>query len=84
MIHALWDSQGGTVAVDEAAIVAGLRQLASRGLFVEPTSATAAAAYTQLLRDGIIEPTERTVVLLTGSGLKAAATVQELVSSQLL
>ena len=81
MIHALRDSYGSTVAVSEENIIAALRQLALQGLFVEPTSATAAAAYSMLLASGAIAPAEQTVVLLTGSGLKAATAVAELVTS---
>lgn len=83
IIHALRDSHGATVPVAEEAIIAALGQLASRGVLVEPTSATAAAAYTQLLSTGAIVPTDQTVVVLTGSGLKASSTVHELVTSQL-
>jgi threonine synthase len=78
IIHALRDTQGGSVAVTEHEIVTALRELSKRGLFVEPTSATAAAAYSILLTGGGIASDEQTVVLLTGSGLKAAATVAQL------
>src|SRR5690625_78491 len=78
IIHALWDTQGGSVAVAEHEIVTALRELSSRGLFVEPTSATAAAAYSMLMTSDAITPEEQTVVLLTGSGLKAATTVAQL------
>lgn len=79
MIHALRDSNGGSVAVPEAAIAQALRDLCADGLFVEPTSATAAAAYSSLLASTSIAPSETTVVLLTGSGLKSTATVAGLV-----
>ena len=80
MLGALRESGGGTVAVPEREIVAALRQLSGAGLFVEPTSATAAAAYTRLAAKGAIDATETTVVMLSGSGLKAASTVRDLVS----
>lgn len=78
MIAALRQSDGGTVAIHEAEIARALEQLCARGLFAEPTSATAAAAYTALLAEGRIAPGEATAVVLTGTGLKAAATVSEL------
>ena len=56
-----------------------LGRLASRGLFVEPTSATAAAALDHLLARKTITASEATVVILTGTGLKAASTVADLV-----
>jgi len=45
---------------------------------VEPTAAAAAAGLTRLLASGVIRAQERTVLVLTGSGLKASATVGEL------
>ncbi|WP_053351515.1 threonine synthase [Leucobacter musarum] len=72
MLEALRESGGGTVAVPEAGIRAAHAGLAARGLYAEPTSATAAAALEVLLDRGAIHPDETTVVLLTGSGLKAA------------
>ena len=78
IVAALAASGGGTVAVSEHEIEAALRQLAGGGLFAEPTSAVAAAGLTRLLAAGTIRPDERTVVLLTGSGLKASAKIGEL------
>jgi len=45
---------------------------------VEPTSAVAGAGLTRLLASGVIRPQEHTVLVLTGSGLKASATIGEL------
>lgn len=82
MIAALRESGGGTAAVPEQEIVRALDALCSRGLFVEPTSATAAAAYSSMVADGTITPAQSTVVLLSGSGLKAAATVSDLLAGR--
>lgn len=79
MIAALRDSGGGTVAVTEEEIACALAGLCARGFFVEPTSAVAAAAFSKLLSRKVIGEAETTVVLLTGSGLKAATTVSALV-----
>jgi threonine synthase len=57
---------GEFVAVDETDILPGRDQLARRGLYVEPTSATVWNALEQTL-PGLPDPV---VVLLTGSGLK--------------
>jgi threonine synthase len=78
MIAALRETGGAAVAVGEAEIVAALRRLCGAGLFVEPTSATPAAALDDLVARGAIQPRETTVVVLSGSGLKAAATVADL------
>lgn len=82
MIAAVRESGGATVAIPETGIVDALGELCARGLFVEPTSAVAAAVYTNLLKRGLVKRGESTVVLLTGSGLKAAGTVADLLSGQ--
>jgi threonine synthase len=79
IIAALRESGGGTVALTEDELVAALRRLARQGLFVEPTSACGAAALDKLVSTGAITSKENTVVILTGSGLKAASTVADLV-----
>jgi len=78
VLRAVRDSGGSIVAVEEAEIVQALRELARRGLYVEPTSAVAAAGLSRLLASGVIRPQEYTVLVLTGSGLKASATIGEL------
>src|SRR5690606_714536 len=72
MLEAVRTSGGGTVAVTEAEIGTALAALCAQGLFVEPTSAVGGAALTHLLDTGVVAPEEDTVVILTGSGLKAA------------
>ncbi len=81
IIHALRDTNGGSVAVTESDIVEALRQLCIRGFFVEPTSAVAAAAYSRLVAQGTISTSDQAVVLLSGSGLKVASTIIELLES---
>ena len=79
IISALRESGGGTIALTEEEIVAALRRLARQGLFAEPTCASAAAALDKLSSAGIIKAGESTVVIVTGTGLKAASTVADLV-----
>ncbi|GAB2899298.1 pyridoxal-phosphate dependent enzyme [Streptomyces mayteni] len=71
VLAAIRRSGGDTVAIPEADIAAAVRRLAATGLYAEPTSATAAAAVDAFRARGAIRPGETTVVLLTGSGLKA-------------
>jgi len=78
VLRAVRGSGGAVVAVAEAEIVGALGGLARRGLYVEPTSAVAAAGLSRLLASGVIRPNESTVLVLTGSGLKASATIGEL------
>jgi threonine synthase len=77
VLQALRRSHGGVAAIAEEEIAPALATLGRLGLFVEPTAATAGAALTRLLRDGTIRPDQTTVVVLTGSGLKAAERVGE-------
>lgn len=78
VLAALRRSGGGVIAVPEAEIAPALAALGRIGLFVEPTAATAAAALSRLLDDGTITPSETTVVVLTGHGLKATDKIAEL------
>lgn len=71
-------SGGAIVAVSEAEIVEALSELARKGYYVEPTSAAGAAGLTQLVESGLIKPDETTVLVLTGSGLKASERIGEL------
>jgi len=78
VLRALRLSNGSVVAVAEEDIAPALAALGRLGLFVEPTAATAAAALTHLLADGTIGADQTTVVVLTGSGLKAVDRIAEL------
>jgi threonine synthase len=62
----------------ETEIAAATLDLARQGIYVEPTAAQAAAALRKLLAAGMITPDQTTVVVLTGSGLKATPRIAEL------
>ena len=53
-IHALKETGGETAAVTDDEIVAALKRLARLGLFVEPTSAAAAAALAKLMERKVV------------------------------
>lgn len=78
VLTAVKESRGQTVSVSEYEIGTALRSLGRQGFFVEPTSAAAAAGLSQLIRRGTIGTNQRTVVVLTGSGLKASDTIRSL------
>jgi len=78
VVRAVRRSGGSVVAVAEEEIAPALATLGRLGFFVEPTAATAGAALTRLLDDGTIRADQLTVVVLTGSGLKAADGIGEL------
>lgn len=68
MLSALHRCGGTAIAVSEAELLTAHDRLAKRGIFVEPTSATAAAALTKLRPQ--VKPGETVTVILTGHGLK--------------
>ena len=81
VLAALRRSGGATVAVSEAEIKGALFELGRIGLYVEPTSALAAAAFTELLQSGVVQPSETTVLVLTGAGLKTTQRIGELLEA---
>ena len=80
VLRAIRNSGGSLLAVTEEEIVSALGALARQGLYVEPTSAAAAAGLRQLFRDNAIAPEQTTVLVLTGSGLKASEKIGELLN----
>ncbi len=67
------DKTGGSIgAVTEEEIIAALRKASLKGYFIEPTSAVTLAGFEKSLRSGVIPDDAVNVILLTGSGLKAA------------
>ena len=78
VLRGVRETGGAIVAVSEAEIVSALRDLARQGLYVEPTSAAGAAGLSQLIASGAIKRDETTVLVLTGSGLKASERIGEL------
>ena len=70
-LRAAAETGGFFVTVSDAAILEAMRQLgAVEGIFAEPAAATAYAGLVLAVRQEKVSPTERIVVLLTGSGLK--------------
>jgi threonine synthase len=80
VVAAVRESGGSVLAVSEAEIAASFQRLAGRGVYVEPTSATAVAGLERLLEE-VHPPLEGVVaVALTGTGLKAGAVAERLTS----
>ena len=64
-------SGGAFVSVADGEILDAVRLLATRaGILAEPAGAAALAGLRTGLRSGLVDPRERVVVLVTGSGLK--------------
>ena len=78
IMDAIRETHGAFATVDEAEIKAGVKILAARGIYVEPTSAVVVKGFEKFVTDGIIREGELTVSILTGSGLKATDKLMKL------
>ena len=83
VLGVLRETSGGAVMSSEAEIAGAVFDLARMGLYVEPTAAQATAAFGKLLATGTITAAQTTVVVLTGSGLKATPRIAELLGVSL-
>ncbi|MDR7870804.1 MAG: threonine synthase [Tissierellaceae bacterium] len=72
VIKAIQVSKGNVLEVTEEEILQALRNICKKGYFIEPTSATAFAGASKLIKDGIINSSETTVIVISGNGLKAS------------
>ena len=82
VLGVLRESRGGAVMLSEAEIARATLDLAGLGVYVEPTAAQVAAAFGKLLTSGAIAPGQTTVLVLTGSGLKATAAIADLLETR--
>lgn len=72
---------GAIAAVDDAAIVEGIRLLArTEGIFGETAGGVTVATLRRLLADGRLDPAAETVILNTGDGLKTLDAVVPVVA----
>jgi threonine synthase len=74
MLESLKETNGDATIVEEDEILTAFKELAAKGFFVEPSSAVAYAAYKKQLATRAISEGDKTVVVLTGSGLKTTLT----------
>ncbi|HEX2988773.1 MAG TPA: pyridoxal-phosphate dependent enzyme, partial [Chloroflexota bacterium] len=77
VLDALYDSGGYGETVSDEEIRAGIALLGSEGIFGEPAGGAVVAAAKKLVRKGIIDPGERIVLVVTGTGLKQPHAVQD-------
>ena len=78
VLGTLRETGGGAVMLTEREIGSATLDLGRIGIYVEPTAAQAVAAFRRLLAAGTIMPEQTTVVVLTGSGLKATSRIADL------
>ena len=78
-LKALKETKGVAEAVPDELILEGERLLASHeGVFAEPSGATGLAGLMSLTNQGVIDPSDEVVVLVTGSGLKDPYVVKKM------
>jgi threonine synthase len=70
MTKELEEIHGDVEIVDESEILNAFTELARKGFFVEPSSAVAYAAYKKQLKNKETSKADKTVIVLTGHGLK--------------
>ena len=83
VLGALRETGGGAVMLTEQEIARATLDLARTGIYVEPTSAQVVGAFAKLLAAGAVAPEQTTVLVLTGSGLKATPRIAELLGVSL-
>ena len=71
IMEAQREIDGAFTVVSEEDIKSGIKILAGRGVYVEPTSAVVVKAFDKFVGEGIIRKGDTVVSILTGSGLKA-------------
>ncbi|MBJ7594618.1 MAG: pyridoxal-phosphate dependent enzyme, partial [Candidatus Dormibacteraeota bacterium] len=77
-VEARDESEGAILAVEDHEILAAQRDLADvEGVFCEPASAASLAVLRAAMRDGTVARGTTVVCVLTGNGLKDAATAAE-------
>jgi threonine synthase len=83
VLGTLRETRGGAVTLTEAEIAKATLDLAKIGIYVEPTCAQAAAAFGKLLKTGTITPEQTTILVMTGTGLKATPQIANLLGISL-
>ncbi len=85
ILRALRESRGAALAVEDRAMLDGVRELAqTEGLVTAPEGGATLAALKRLLGDGFLAGHETVVLFLTGSGYKYLEVLQKIVDSRQL
>ena len=81
ILRALRESHGTAVAVEDDAMLAGMREIAeAEGVVTSPEGGATLAAYRRLLADGFLAGYETVVLFLTGSGYKYVEAMETVAS----
>lgn len=80
VLRAVRQTRGAMTAVAEESLIPAAQQLARTGIYAEPTSAQVLPALELFAQQGQLGADGAVVAILTGSGLKAAASMEKLLS----
>lgn len=72
VVEAVRRSEGTMVSVTEDEILQALKKIMKKGFYIEPTSCATFAGATSLIKDGFIKQDQKTVIVISGNGLKAS------------
>ena len=72
VVKAVRNTNGKMVSVSEDEILKALRRIMKKGYYIEPTSCAAFAGASQLIQAGDLAQGEKTVIVISGNGLKAS------------
>ncbi|WJR79246.1 threonine synthase [Bradyrhizobium sp. NP1] len=76
-LDAIYNSGGAMVGVEDPEIFEAMKLLALEGLFIEPSGAVPIAGLRRLVAGGQVDPGERVVCVVTGSGFKDSDRIAE-------
>jgi len=83
MLNIIDESDGLALSVTDDDILNSLKDWAqNEGVFLSPEGASVTAAYSKLVTEGILSPTDRVLLFNTGSGLKDADVIAEAMGLQ--
>lgn len=81
-MHAVTETDGVYLTVSDEEILAAIPKLAqATGVFAEPAAAATYAGLLKASGEGLFEPDETVVMLITGNGLKDVASAQKAVAA---
>lgn len=83
ILRALYESSGAALAVEDAAMLEAVRELAeTEGLITSPEGGATLAALKRLVADGVLKGTETVVLFLTATGYKYLEVLQTLATNK--
>lgn len=79
IVEAVRETGGTIVSVSEGEIVNAFKKIASKGFYIEPTSAATLAGASKIINSSMIPKDEDIALLITGNGLKATDKIQNII-----